>query len=86
MYNMYCETCLVRTSKGTQNQYTYYQRYLLSGLVYVCMRYTRGQNEEYLLSGTSIYVLNQVLILSKFQCTLSSTIVFKMLSQTSASH
>ena len=50
------------------------------------MRYTQGQNEEYLLSGTSIYVLNQVLILSKFQCTLSSTIVFKMLSQTSASH
>ena len=77
--HMYSETCLVRTSKGTQIS-TYYQRYLLSGLVYVhevytgtqwgvvaiqeyvlnqvltlsglfmYMRYTHGQNEEYLLS------------------------------------
>ena len=48
----YSRTCLVHTSKGTQNQYkirvTCYQGW------FMYMRYTQGQNEEYLLSR-SVY-------------------------------
>ena len=50
IHTQYSETCLVHTSKETQNQYllsdvlTYYQGW------FMYMRYTQGQNEEYLLS------------------------------------
>ena len=37
------EICLVHTSKGTQNS-THYQGW------FMYMRYTQGQNEEYLIS------------------------------------
>ena len=49
------ETCLVRTSKGTRNQYllsevlTYYQGW------FMYMKYTQGQNEEYLLSRSMYF-------------------------------
>ena len=56
----YSETCLVRTSKGTQNQY------LLSGLVYVHEVYTGTERGVLTIQE---YVLNQVLTIRVGLCT-----------------
>ena len=62
---MYSETCLVHTSKGTQIS-TYYQRYLLSGLVYVHEVYTVTQ---WGVVAIQEYVINQVLTIRVGLCT-----------------
>ena len=50
---IYAQQTLLSTYIRDTNHYTFYQRHLLSGLVYV-HEYTQGQNEEYLLSR-SVY-------------------------------